>query len=76
MLELEVQDGRENDFRALMTEMIRATEANETGTLSYEWSTSADGKQCHIYERYADSTAVLAHLATFGESSPADFWRH
>ena len=48
MLELQVQDGRENDLRALMTEMVSATDANEPGALNYEWSTSSDGKQCHL----------------------------
>lgn len=67
MLELDIQAGREADFRSLMAEMVEATEANEQGTLSYEWSTSADEKQCHIYERYADSAAALIHLGTFGE---------
>lgn len=67
MLELQVRDGREDDLRALITEMVRATHDDEPGTLDYEWSTSADGKVCHIYERYADSAAVLAHLGTFGE---------
>ncbi len=67
MLELQVQDGRENDFRALMTEMVSATDANEPGALNYEWSTSSDGKQCHLYERYEDSAATMTHLGTFGE---------
>lgn len=66
ILELQVE-GSESDLRALMTEMVGATRTNEPGTLDYEWSTSADGRQCHIYERYADSDAVLTHLATFGE---------
>ena len=66
LLELEIQAGRESDFRALMAEMVSATQANEPGTLNYEWSTSADGKLCHVYERYADSAATLIHLGTFG----------
>ena len=73
MLELEVQPGRDNDFRALMKEMVSATQANESGTLNYEWSTSADGKVCHIYERYLDSAATLTHLRTFGEKFAARF---
>jgi quinol monooxygenase YgiN len=73
ILEVQVRDGRENDFRSLMTEMVSATQANEPDTLSYEWSTSADGKQCHIYERYADSTAVMTHLATFDEKYAGRF---
>jgi len=56
-----------------MTEMVSATLANEPGTLNYEWSTSADGKLCHIYERYVDSAAVMTHLGTFGERFAARF---
>ena len=67
MLELEVQQGREGALRDLMPEMVNATKTNEAGTLDYEWSTSADGKQCHIFERYVDSAAVMTHLGTFGE---------
>ena len=67
ILELDIQEGRESDFRALMGEMVDATEANEPGTLAYEWSTSEDGGRCSLYERYVDSAAVLTHLGTFGE---------
>jgi hypothetical protein len=67
MLELSIQPGREQDFRALVEEMVGAARRDEAGTLDYEWSTSADGTVCHIFERYADSAAVLTHLTTFGE---------
>ena len=73
LLELEVQPGREEDLKALMAEMVGATRANEPGTLSYEWSTSADGRRCHIYERYTDSTAAMTHVATFGERFASRF---
>src|SRR5690242_7861803 len=66
MLELEVQPGRERDFKSLMHEMVEATRANEPGALAYEWSLSADGAVCHIYERYADSAATLVHMGNFG----------
>jgi quinol monooxygenase YgiN len=67
ILELQIRQGRENDLRNLAAEMVEATKTNEPGTLDYEWSISADGKRCHIFERYADSAALLAHAATFGE---------
>lgn len=66
MLELAVTDGKLDDFKALMTEMVDATRANEPGALIYEWSVSDDGSRVHIYERYADSAATMTHLATFG----------
>ncbi len=67
MLELEILAGQDDEFETLMAEMVSATEANEPGTLNYEWSRSTDGKACHIYERYVDSAAVLTHLGIFGE---------
>lgn len=73
MLELNIQPGREKDFRVLMEEMVSATRNNEAGTLNYEWSTSADGSMCHLFERYVDSAAVLTHLATFGEKFAGRF---
>jgi quinol monooxygenase YgiN len=67
MLELDIQAGEESTFRALMEEMVGATRANEPGTLAYEWHTSADGRVCHLYERYVDSAAAMTHVKTFGE---------
>jgi len=73
MLEMEIQEGREQDFRDLMALMVSAAQANEPGTLDYEWSTSEDGRRCHSFERYADSAAAVRHLATFGEKFAGPF---
>ena len=64
-LQLAVKEGRLEDFRNLMHEMVESTLA-EPGALTYEWFLSEDGSTCHIYERYADSEAVMVHLGTFG----------
>lgn len=64
-LELEVAPGSDADFRALMAEMVKITRDQEPGALNYEWSTSPDGRVCHIYERYVDSNATLKHLESF-----------
>jgi len=60
-----VLEGRLDDARELMTEMVESTRA-EPGTLSYEWFLHEDGTQCHIHDRYADSDAALTHLGNFG----------
>ena len=65
IFELSINDGELDNLKALMKEMVDATAANEPGTLAYEWSISEDGKQCHVHERYKDSAATVAHLATF-----------
>lgn len=68
MLELAITDGKLDDFKALMNEMVDATKADEPGALNYEWSVSDDGSRVHIYERYADSDATMVHLASFGKN--------
>ena len=73
MLELDIQEGRKDDLPNLIAEMVSATKANEPGTLDYEWSISADGKRCHLFERYVDSDAVLTHVRTFGEKFAGRF---
>jgi quinol monooxygenase YgiN len=47
VVELSLQPGHNAEFTALMSEMIAATR-NEAGTLSHEWSTSADGVVPHL----------------------------
>lgn len=66
ILELKIKDGALDSFKALMNEMASTTEANEPGTLNYEWFISDDQKTCHLYERYADSAATMVHLGSFG----------
>jgi quinol monooxygenase YgiN len=73
-LELGVQPGRQKDLQVLMAEMVGATRANEPGTLNYEWSTSADGKLCTLFERYLDSDAAMIHIGTFGKKFAGRFF--
>ncbi|MFQ5555220.1 MAG: putative quinol monooxygenase [Acidimicrobiia bacterium] len=66
LLELSIKPGELDTGKALMAEMVDATRANEPGTLAYEWSMDDAGTTCHIYERYADSAATMAHMGSFG----------
>ena len=66
ILEVAIKPGQMGAFRDLMGEMVEATHANEPDTLNYEWTLSADESVCHIYERYRNSAAVMAHLGWFG----------
>lgn len=68
ILEVAIQPGQADAFKALMKEMVAATQANEPGTLAYEWNLSADGGTCHIYERYKDPAATMVHLGNFGKN--------
>lgn len=66
-IQAEIRTGKLDALKDLISEMCTRSRDNEPGTLAYEWSISADGTTGHLYERYADSDAALAHLASFGE---------
>src|SRR6186713_2829888 len=66
VLEVAVKPGQLEPFRALMGEMVESTRA-ESGAMDYAWFVAEDGAVVHLFERYADSAAALAHLGTFGE---------
>src|SRR5256885_2027123 len=63
-VELMVKPGELDNFRTLTEEMVEATRG-EPGVLSYERFVSEDGQVVHVYERYVDSAAAVAHLRTF-----------
>ncbi|WFO16561.1 antibiotic biosynthesis monooxygenase [Cellulophaga baltica 4] len=43
-------------------EKITTVTFNEEGSLNHEWYVAEDQETIHIYERYQDSDAALAHL--------------
>ncbi|NJL18600.1 MAG: antibiotic biosynthesis monooxygenase, partial [Nitrospira sp.] len=65
-VELAVKPGKLESFRALTEEMVTFTRT-ESGVLIYERFLSLDGATVHIYERYVDSAAAVAHLRAFGQ---------
>jgi quinol monooxygenase YgiN len=66
LLELTVNPDQFDTVRALLEEMVASTRA-EPGALGYAWFVGEANRTVALYERYADSAAVLTHLATFGE---------
>src|ERR1700730_301138 len=71
-VELEVKPGQLASFRALTGEMLAVTR-RERGVLSYQRFVSEDGTIIHIYERYADSAAAVAHLDAFAKRFASRF---
>ena len=64
VVELTVKDGRLDAFKELMGEMVAGT-SEEPQTLAYEWYISDDRSTVHIYEKYADSDSMVAHVNGF-----------
>ncbi|MGE3799388.1 MAG: putative quinol monooxygenase [Candidatus Kapaibacterium sp.] len=73
VLEAGVKEGKLDELKSLVSEMVQTTKESEPGALHYEFSLSEDGTRCHIHERYADSEATLTHLKNFGENFAGRF---
>jgi autoinducer 2-degrading protein len=66
VVELAVKPGQLDAFRTLMEEMVEGTNV-EPKTRNYEWFITGDGGSVHIFEKYADSDAMVAHVTGFME---------
>jgi quinol monooxygenase YgiN len=66
VIELAVRPGQLESFRELMEEMVAGTRP-EPGSLNYEWYISDDDGTVHIFEKYASSEAMIAHVTGFME---------
>jgi quinol monooxygenase YgiN len=70
LAEIDIQPGRLPEFKAVVAEMVSAVQANEPGALRYDWYVSDDGTQDWNVEVFADSEAVVAHMANVGDLVP------
>jgi quinol monooxygenase YgiN len=66
VIELAVKEGALGAFTELMGEMVAGT-SGEPQTLGYEWYISDDESTIHIFEKYADSEAMILHVNGFLE---------
>jgi quinol monooxygenase YgiN len=66
VLEATIKPGQLDAFTELRDEMVAGT-STEPQTLNYEWYMSADGNTVHLFEKYADSEAMIAHVTGFME---------
>ncbi|MFO7571095.1 MAG: antibiotic biosynthesis monooxygenase [Gaiellaceae bacterium] len=66
VIELALKDGQLGTFEELMKEMVEGT-SEEPRTLAYEWYISEDNGTVHIFEKYADSDAMILHVNGFLE---------
>lgn len=60
-IELSVKSDQVGNLLALTDEMVESASV-EDGCLSYQRFIGSDGHSVHVYERYLNSEAALAHL--------------
>lgn len=68
--EFTINDGKVDEFKARAEGYIAAVEANEPGTLGYQWYLGEDGKRCLLHEVFSSSDALLTHLGNVEPSLP------
>jgi quinol monooxygenase YgiN len=66
VVELAIKSGRLQRFQELTGEMVEAAR-REPGVEVYQRFVSDDGTLVHVFERYPDSPAAVAHLRGFAE---------
>jgi quinol monooxygenase YgiN len=54
--------GKREEYKKLVQEMSRTVEANEPGTLHYQFYLNRDETKCIVNEIYANSEATIAHI--------------
>lgn len=61
--EFAVEPGKAEEYKELIQKMSSVVEANEPGTMGYQFFLNSDETKCIVHETYADSEAVLVHNA-------------
>src|SRR5579883_97016 len=64
MVELKIKPDQDENLRTLVQAMVEAVYTNESGALAYAYYISSD-HTCHLFERYVDDAAIMAHLDAF-----------
>jgi quinol monooxygenase YgiN len=70
IVEFTIEEGQVDAFTSLASGYIEAVQANEPGTLGYQWYLGEGGTKCILQETFADSNALLTHLGNVGPSLP------
>jgi quinol monooxygenase YgiN len=60
--EFTIEEGKMEEFKKLVQDMSRMVEANEPYTINYQFYLNKAESKCIVYETYANSEAVFAHI--------------
>lgn len=65
MIESRIEPDQIRQVRQLAADLTAMCLSEEPGTMAYEWAVDPSGSRAHIYERYQDSEAAMAHIRLF-----------
>ncbi len=61
LVEFSVKPGKLDQFKEVANWFIEQCEAEEPGTMAYQWYLSEDGAKCYLFEQFNDSAGLVAH---------------
>lgn len=62
-----IHAGKIDEFQAAARKLLAAVREKDTGTLQYDWFLDRERGICVVREAYADSGAMLQHMANMGD---------
>lgn len=62
----DIKDGRLDDAKIFLTDMVAKIASEEPGTLLYEFYVNEEGTTVHCYARFKDNEALFTHLTNVG----------
>ena len=60
--EVTIEEGKKEEYKKLIQDIIGVVEANESGTINYQFYLDKSETECIIWETYANSESLLAHI--------------
>jgi quinol monooxygenase YgiN len=60
--EFTIEEGKTEEYKKLVQDMSRVVEANEPDTINYQFYINRAETKCIVWETYANSEAVFAHI--------------
>lgn len=64
-----IKDGKMEEYKKLIYEMIEFVEASEPDTLAYQFYFNMSETKCLVHETYADSESALAHNNSYASKT-------
>lgn len=60
--EVTIEEGKKEEYKKMIQDMSRVVEANEPDTINYRFYLNKSETECIVWETYANSEAVIAHI--------------
>ena len=67
---IEILDGKLEQLKEILTEMLDHISKTEPDTLIYNWYINKEGTMCQLIEQYANSEAAIFHAVNYAPFRP------